>query len=284
MKIRDAYKALAELFRSTTIPTPDLDARLLLAKLCDLSPTDIRISEQVMTALQLTLLAQWQQRRLAHEPVGRIIGERGFWTLDLDVTQDTLEPRPDTETLVELVLATFSGRRDTPLTFCDLGTGSGAIVLSLLSEWPHATALATDMSFAALQTARGNAVKAGLQKRVSFVCGHWMSALNTKFDVIVSNPPYIPTAQCAQLAPNVRNYDPLLALNGGADGLRNYRLIAQQAQHCLKAGGCVSVEIGHDQNEAVTQIFASQNFTVVNAKKDLGGHVRALIFSSLNNT
>ena len=278
MKICDAYQALKDVFRANAFYAADLDARLLLAALSGLSPTDVRISTRELSKVQQEQLNEWQRRRLAHEPVGRIIGRRGFWTLELELSKATLEPRPDTETLVELALATLSARRDDMLEILDLGTGSGAIALSLLSEWRQAKAVATDLSFEALRTARGNAINSGLQNRISFACGHWMSALNKKFDLIVSNPPYISSGNCAQLAPEVQLYDPLLALDGGEDGLRDYRLIADTARGYLAQGGFIIVEIGHDQSEAVADIFAFQNFALVNAKKDLGGHVRALCF------
>lgn len=220
-------------------------------------------------------------RRLAGEPVHRIMGYREFFGLRLELSEATLEPRPDTEALVELVrdLVAVRGQQDDELAILDLGTGTGAIVLALLKLLKNAKATATDIARNALDTAVKNARNHGLSSRLSVIRGNWFDAVEGRFDVIVSNPPYIPSAVVPTLDIEVREHDPLAALDGGKDGLEPYRAIAAGAAMHLAPEGIVAVEIGFDQAKDVTAIFAAFGFGLVELRKDLGGRDRALAFA-----
>jgi release factor glutamine methyltransferase len=212
-------------------------------------------------------------RRLAGEPVDRVIGRRGFWTLDIKVTPDVLSPRSDTETIVRAVLQDVEQRQATlkPLRILDLGTGSGAILLALLAALPMADGLGIDISEAALAVARENAERNGLSARASFRLGHWASNLEGQFDIIVSNPPYIPAADIAGLEPEVRDFDPHVALDGGEDGLEPYRIILSQITPLLAPEGLVAFEFGQGQGPDVGAIARSNGFDVFCFSDDLNG-------------
>lgn len=258
-----------------------LDARVLVEDLTGTSRTDLlarpdmgvraEIAEKVAAALA---------RRVAGEPVHRILGAREFYGLRFSLSPDTLEPRPDTEALVDLALPFVRSVCDASGTcrILDLGTGTGAIPLALLSQEPRARAVATDISPGALATARDNAEALGLADRVRFVLSDWFAEVDGVFDLIVSNPPYIPSSEIAALAPEVRSFDPLRALDGGADGLGPYRIIARDAERHLAPGGAVMVEIGAGQGADVAGIFAECGFRHDGSRRDLGGHERALSF------
>lgn len=252
-----------------------LDARLLLQAAAGLSHSDIvawpgrTIEEDALIHFQAFL-----DRRSAHEPVSRILGSREFYGRDFRVTPDVLDPRPDTETLVDAALAVM-----TPgLRVLDLGAGSGAIIVTLLAECPSATGVAVDISEAALTVAKGNAEALGVGARMAFMQGNWFQPVIGRFGLIVSNPPYIPDHDIDGLAPDVKDFDPHGALAGGADGLDAYRAIAAGAMDHLEADGWVMVEIGAGQANGVTGIFASHGFRTMGQHRDLGGHVRCLAF------
>ncbi len=210
--------------------------------------------DQPLAEAERARLESKLSRRAAHEPVSRIVGRRHFWTLDLAVSPDTLDPRPDTESLIETVVAAIPDRK-TPLTILDLGTGTGALLIALLSEYPEATGIGVDLSEGALATARINAESHGLGDRAAFAAGHWTDGVAGPFDVIVSNPPYIDSGDLAGLPPEVREHDPMLALDGGADGLDAYRAIIPAIPHLLGARrACRFSEIGEGQGDAVTRI------------------------------
>lgn len=214
-------------------------------------------------------VAQLMQRRLGGESVARILGHREFFGLDFVLGPATLEPRPDTELLVELALRRLppGGR------LLDLGTGTGCIPIAILHSRPDATGLATDLSPDALEVARANAMRHGVAERLDFAQGDWFGALAgpDSFDLIVSNPPYIETAVIADLAPEVRGHDPLLALDGGPDGLAPYRIIAAEAHRWLRPGGSLVVEIGFDQGERAATLFAAAGYAGVEVHQDLAG-------------
>jgi release factor glutamine methyltransferase len=218
-------------------------------------------------------------QRLSGKPVDRIIGWRGFWTLDLGLNAATLSPRPDTETLVEAALAWLRANPPphAPLLL-DLGTGTGAILLALLSELPDATGLGIDIAEQAVEMAQLNAARHNLATRVRFQIGNWFEGLTYPFDLIVSNPPYIRRHEIAALAAEVRSHDPVIALDGGDDGLDAYRAIAVQARRFLSPGGAIVLEIGAGQAQDVTAIFSKDGFMAGPRRKDLGGHERALVF------
>lgn len=255
--------------------TPELDARLLLQAATGLTREDMilepgrRIAEAELQRLHALL-----ERRARREPVSRILGEREFYGRPFRVTPATLDPRPDTETLIEAALALMPRAA----RILDLGTGTGVIAVTLLAERPDATAVATDLSPAALDVARENAERTGVTDRLTLLQGSWLEPVLGVFDVIASNPPYIPAGDIAGLSPDVRNFDPGLALVGGADGLDPYRAIASRSAEHLAAGGHVLVEIGAGQAEDVEAIFAAAGFGTAGRYKDLGGHVRCLAF------
>lgn len=219
-------------------------------------------------------------RRLAREPVYRILGEREFFGLPLKLSKETLEPRPDTETLVDRMIPYLReavGRKGT-CELIDLGTGTGAICLALLSQVLDARGTATDISGDALATATANAAALGLADRFRPLLSNWYEKVDGRYDVIVSNPPYIRSSVVTELEPEVRLHDPAAALDGGEDGLDAYRAIVSQAGHHLEASGVIGLEIGFDQKEAVTALFYAENFRLREEAKDLGGNDRVLIF------
>lgn len=256
--------------------TPTLDARLLLQAAAGLSREDLILGpDRPLTPEQLARFESFIARRERHEPVSRILGEREFYGRAFRVTPDTLDPRPDTETIIEAALPLMpKGAR-----LLDLGTGTGAIAITLLAERPDASGVATDLSPAALAVAAENARSLGVADRLALREGSWFAPVDGRFDIILSNPPYIPSGDIAGLAPDVRNFDPSLALSGGTDGLDPYRLIAAGAAAHLAAGGHVLVEIGAGQAEDIEAIFAAAGFRPAGRHRDLGGHDRGLAFN-----
>ena len=275
-----ALKHLRDAFSKAGIETPELDARLLLEwatgadRLAVLTSPELNI-EADETAKLLDALT----RRLGGEPVHRIIGRRGFYGLEFELSKETLEPRPDTECLVGLVLKHLKGRENKAFPMLDLGTGTGIIAISLLANLPNARAVATDISSGVLETCERNAEANGVQKRLTCLQSNWFDSVEGRFDLIVSNPPYIPTKVISGLSREVRDFDPMRALDGGSDGLDAYRALAQGAAAHLAEKGIVALEIGHDQRRSVSRIFEDAGFELLEAARDLGGNDRALLFS-----
>ncbi|MDP3255846.1 MAG: peptide chain release factor N(5)-glutamine methyltransferase [Bosea sp. (in: a-proteobacteria)] len=218
-------------------------------------------------------------RRLAGEPFWRILGEREFWGLPFRLSPATLEPRPDSETLIAAALDQLGARRQEPLRILDLGTGTGCLLVTLLRECPAASGIGIDLSSEACETARMNAALNGVAGRALLGVGSWTDGLDGRFDLIVSNPPYIPSADIATLDAVVRDHDPLLALDGGRDGLDPYRIFARTLPDRLADGGHVVLEIGAGQEEDVKAIMRGGGFIWRGSRSDLGGHPRALIFA-----
>lgn len=281
LTVEAARRALAAQFKNHDIESPDLDARLLIGAALGLSHTGLAVqATRKITADEAKAIDRSAQRRIAHEPVARILGHKEFWGLDLRISEATLVPRPDTETVVEAALdALRNGSHATKTPrIADIGTGSGAILLALLSELPQATGVGTDISAAALATAEQNAQQLGLADRASFIRCNYAAGLSGTFDFIVSNPPYIRSADIAALDPDVRDHDPHLALDGGADGLAAYRAITPQAAGLLARHGCLIFEVGYDQSAPVSEIMRAAGLTVSPAPKaDLGGVHRAVM-------
>ena len=262
-------------FEAAGIESAALDARLLLQHAAALTHEDIAADpDRKIGAAGARRFRELAARRAAREPVSRILGEREFHGRGFEVTPAVLDPRPDTETLVDAALALAQR----PGLVLDLGTGSGAIIVTLLAEWPQATGVATDLSAAALDVAARNARRHKVNGRVRFVHGNWFEGLTGHFDLIVSNPPYIALGEIAGLAADVRDFDPLRALDGGPDGLEAYRRIAVGAGGHLAPSGAVLVEIGAGQAAAVETIFQAARLTCRGRFADLGGHVRCLSF------
>ncbi|MBY6262461.1 peptide chain release factor N(5)-glutamine methyltransferase [Azospirillum sp. 412522] len=262
--------------REAGVDTPELDVRYLLEHALSLTRTDfVTRSEQTIPDADAARALSLVERRAAREPVGRILGHREFWTIDLALNPDTLEPRPDTETVVEAVLAAIPDRK-APLRLIDFGTGTGCILLALLSELPNASGLGVDLSRLAVEGATGNAERNGLAARARFQTGDWANGIKDRFDIVVSNPPYIPSADIATLEPEVREHDPLRALDGGPDGLEPYRIIAADLPRLLMPGGMVAFEVGQGQAEDVAALVEAQGLGETAILCDLGGVKRCV--------
>jgi release factor glutamine methyltransferase len=274
--VETARRALATRFRQQGIDSAELDARLLTGDAFGLDLTGlIAATTRIVTPDEAAHLENFLQRRLAGEPVARILGVKEFWGLTLNLSAATLVPRPDTETVVELALEVC--RRQERRRIADIGTGSGAILLALLSELPDATGVGTDISLEALGTARDNAARLGLTPRAAFVACNYTAALSGPFDLIVSNPPYIRSADIAGLDREVREYDPPRALDGGPDGLAAYRAIAPDAARLLAPGGTLIVEAGYGQSGPIEELMSASGLTPdVPPKADLAGIPRAV--------
>jgi release factor glutamine methyltransferase len=276
MTVAQARRALAQAFRTAGIDAPDLDARLLVGHALALDLTGLAVNgDRVLGAEDASRIEALAKRRLAREPVAYILGVKEFWGLPLRVGRGTLVPRPETETVVEEALAAIGGARDRPLRIADLGTGSGAILLALLTELPNATGVGTDISCDPLAVARANAGALGLQSRTRFIMCNFGTALPGGFDLVVSNPPYVASGDIEGLAREVRR-EPRLALDGGADGLDAYRAIAADARRLLAPGGRLVVELGAGQEVTVAELFRLVGLATAPARTDLSGIPRAL--------
>jgi release factor glutamine methyltransferase len=259
------------------IDTARLDARLLLGEVLNLETADlVAHPERPLAAPESERFHDLIARRCRHQPVSQLLARREFWGLTFRVTADTLTPRPETETLVEQALARIPERTQA-LRILDLGTGTGCLLLALLHELPRATGLAIDRSAAALAVARVNAAALGLAARAEFRLGDWMNGLSERFDLIVSNPPYIATSEMEQLSAEVARHEPHLALHGGADGLDCYRAIARGLGRCLRPDGRLLLEIGAGQADSVVAIFAAAGFASAGRHDDLAGFARCLV-------
>jgi release factor glutamine methyltransferase len=278
--IEAARRALTARLKSERIDSAELDARILVGAVMGLDLTGmISAAARLLTTDEAATLEDFTRRRIAGEPVARIIGIKEFWGLPLQLSAATLVPRPDTETLVELALEMLRAtpHPDRPLRIADIGTGSGAILLALLSELPDAHGTGTDISADALQTAHINAVHLRLANRATFIACDYAAALSGLFDLIVSNPPYIRTIEIAALATEVRDHDPLRALDGGADGFDAYRALIPQAVRLLAPAGILVVEVGQGQSEGVERLMSAAGLTLPRPPKaDLAGLPRAV--------
>jgi release factor glutamine methyltransferase len=277
--IATARQTLAEKFRQAGIDSADADARLLIAHALGIDRAAlIANGERTLSPHEAKTVDAFAERRLKREPVARIFGYKEFWSLSLQISEAVLVPRPETETVIEagLDFVVRGGLRMESLRILDIGTGSGALLLALLSELPHARGTGTDISIPALDIARINAERHALASRCTFVNCDIAANVPGPFDLIVSNPPYVAHGDIAMLAPEVRDYDPILALDGGSDGLNGYRAIAHEARRLLATGGRLIVELGVDQEPAVRALFTDAGLTVDAARKDLAEIPRAL--------
>ncbi len=260
-------------FQNIGIETAALDARLLLQAACGLSHEQIIAdADDVLDQRSIKIFEHYVSRRALFEPVSRILGSREFYGREFRVTPAVLDPRADTECVVDLALGLIKD----PCTFLDIGTGSGAIAITLCAERKDWKGVASDVSQQALDVATDNASTHDVKHQLQFHCASWFDGVSERFDLIISNPPYIKSD--AALMPDVKNFDPHLALFGGQDGLDAYRAIAKRAASHLKSNGFVVVEIGADQEVEVANIFAANRFKHVASAKDLAGHVRGLAF------
>ena len=278
--IEEAVRLVAQMFKLAGIDEALVDARALIGYALKLSRAQLLShADRILEAREINAISALAARRLKHEPVSRILGHREFWDLDIYVSPDVLVPRPETETVVEAALDIVlrSGMRLEKLRILDIGTGSGALLLALLQELPNAVGIGSDVSEAAIAVARGNAERNDLARRVHFVVCNIADGLAGPFELVVSNPPYIPHGEIATLMPEVRDYDPSLALDGGTDGLDAYRAIARDAPRILAPRSHLIVELGMGQESAVAALFQQSGLTVSPARADLAGIPRALV-------
>jgi len=273
-------KFLGETFRSAGIDTAQRDARLLLLNAAGISHLDLIQSPRETLGHEVAeKLSDQIARRLKREPVARILGEWEFWSLPFTLSPATLVPRPDSETVVAAALIALKERRHASdgLRILDLGTGTGCLLISLLHELPGATGIGVDLHDEAVQTAWLNAKRNAVDQRAEFIVSNWGEKLNTRFDLIISNPPYIPDRVINGLEPEVREHDPRLALSGGTDGLDAYRAIADHLTDLLAPGGIVGLEIGSDQSETVSGLYRRAGYEIEGPFADFGARPRALI-------
>ena len=272
-RIASALRAAAVALRGAGIENPAREARLLLVHALGLPAASLPDPALVIATADFEALLA---RRLAHEPMALILGRQGFWTLDLEVSPATLIPRPDSETLIEAALAAFPDRGQVR-RILDLGTGTGCLLLAALAEFPQAFGLGTDRSPAAAALARRNAAANGLSERAAFLCADWAAPIVGRFDLILSNPPYIETADIVGLMPDVANFEPTSALDGGPDGLAAYRQIIPALPALLAAGGIAVLELGQYQAAAVAEIAGRFGFAPPQTRADLAGITRASV-------
>ena len=284
LSVADARRRVASMLAVNGIPSENLDARLLVGAALKIDHTAlVSDPDRVLSVDDAKTLSALTTRRLNREPIARIVGHSEFWSLTFRLSPDTLVPRPETETVVESAVDAVQNRKADALRIADIGTGSGAILLALLRELPNAFGIGTDRSIDAIATARGNAADLGLLDRVAFAACDYSSALGGSFDLIVSNPPYIPSADIAHLQLDVRGHDPHLALDGGADGLAAYRAIAADARRLLGARGILVVELGAGQLAAVSDVMANAGLGPSGpVRPDIRGIPRALTLAVLS--
>jgi len=272
----EAQRELTQAFAAAGVATPALDARLLLCAGLGIGHIDL-VRDPACAIGDAAALASLAQRRIAGEPVARILGRREFYGLDFALSPAVLDPRPDTEILVDAAFAALAGREGQPLRLLDLGTGSGAILGALLAQLPAAFGLGVDRSEAACRVARDNLGALGFAGRSAIVCGDWTTPIGGRFDAIVSNPPYIATGEIEELAAEVRRHDPYAALDGGADGLNAYRILTPAVAQLLRPGGIIAFEVGAGQADSVAALLEVTGTLKQGARlRDLAGHVRVV--------
>lgn len=270
----NAWKSAQTRLKAAHIDSPAIDARLLLEAATGATRTDILTDPQrQLSAEAATLLDTYLARREKREPVARILGRKGFWKLLLNLTPAVLVPRPETECLVDMILKRTMANQ--AFSMADLGTGSGAILLSVLSERPAARGVGTDISEDALAVARDNAASLGIEGRAALLRTSWGSGLgDSGFDIVASNPPYIRSDVIPTLDPEVKDHDPHLALDGGASGLEAYEALAPEIYRLLKPGGLAFLEIGFDQSKEVEELMRNAGFHAVETYLDLSNQPR----------
>lgn len=273
----EARRSLARAFAATAIESAELDARVLLCAALGIDHAGLIRDPDRPLGAAAALVGAFASRRLRREPVSRIVGHKEFWGARFEIDSAVLDPRPDTETLIEAALGHVGGGLDKEWRILDLGVGSGAILCALLQGLPRSFGVGVDLSPAACAIARGNLEALGLASRGAVVCGDWTLPLRGRFDLIASNPPYIARGEISGLEPEVRNFDPRLALDGGEDGLAAYRAIIPALADLLAPGGLIALELGLGQRKPVEGLFRAARLAAFGVRLDLGGHERIIL-------
>lgn len=276
----DAHRQLARTFAGIGLDSAALDARLIICAALCIDHADLIRDPDLPIGAAAERIGELACRRANREPTSRILGRREFWGLPFEISPAVLDPRPDTEILVDVVTTSFAQRRSATLRILDLGVGSGAILAALLTRFPNARGLGVDVSQAACRIAKRNLEALGIGPRGRIVCGDWASSLAGAFEIIVANPPYVASTEFEGLAPEVRNYDPKLSLDGGIDGLAAYRAFLPTLKGLLSNDGVLGLEIGPGQAGCVTRLLASAGFADVVVHCDLAGRERTLVARS----
>ncbi|PCK00251.1 MAG: protein-(glutamine-N5) methyltransferase, release factor-specific [Zetaproteobacteria bacterium] len=280
LKLKSFYNNIISLLEEAGLDTPDLDARFMIEERTSYDWSDIIARpDDPITQSQYTKIMEDVQARLAGKPLSRIFGYREFWGLDFELSPDTLDPRPDSELIIDIALKNFPDRKQ-PLEILDLGTGSGCLLVSLLFEFENARGYGIDLSLGAVTCAKQNAQKNHVSDRSHFLCGSWMESIDKKFDLIVSNPPYISNQVIANLSNEVKNHDPIIALDGGRDGLTPYKELFPQLKNFLNTNGIALFEIGYDQEKDVMRLAEESGFAQRTVYFDLAGNPRVVDISS----
>jgi release factor glutamine methyltransferase len=281
MKIKDIKRVFQEKLEKEGIKNPSLEVNILLSYILKLDTNKLILnSEKTLTRTQIQKFEHLINRRLNGEPISHLTGKKAFWDFEFAVDRNTLEPRPDSETLIEAVLKIYKNSTEKNLSILDLGTGSGCLILTLLKLFPNATGLGIDISSKALKIARRNAKSLNVNNRIKFIKNNWNQNITEIFDIIISNPPYIPAKQIQFLQKEIRNFEPGLALDGGNSGLDCYEYIAKNIKTNLAKNGKIFLEIGYKQDTPVIDIFQKNNFNLFSTSRDLNGIIRILCFNA----
>lgn len=278
MKIKELWEISKKKLKKRGIENPSLEINILLSKILNIDEKNLILNfEKNLSSEQFKRFEKSLERRLNGEPISHIIGKRGFWDFEFIVNENVLDPRPDSETLIEAVLEVYKNK-DERLKILDLGVGSGCLLITLLKLFPNASGVGTDISLKALDVVKKNAEKLSVQNRIKLIQSDWNKNVEEKFNIIISNPPYIPTKKIQTLQKEVRDFEPRQALDGGKDGLDCYRHLAKNVGQNLAKNGRIFLEIGKGQESDIVKIFQKNGFKLKFAKKDLGGIVRVLCF------
>ena len=279
MLLSELQKKITKILAEGGIETNSLDARIILKEIFNFDEKELILnSDLILSESKISKVQKIITRRLSFEPVSKIFGKRDFYNSTFSISDDVLDPRPETENIVEIA-NNFILEKGYE-SFIDLGTGSGCIILSILKENKNLTAVGVDISIDAINIAKKNSKDMNLEKRSSFLVSNWLSSIYSSYDLIISNPPYIPSDEIITLSKTVKNFDPLISLDGGQDGLKCYKEIAQDINRVINKNGRVILEIGYNQAHDVIKIFESKEFKLLKIYNDINGLNRILTFES----
>ncbi len=277
MILKEIQRKLCNNFSTIGIETPELDARIILKEILSLDDKDLILKESLdIPEEMIEKIITIESRRLNGEPISKIFKKRDFYNSTFIISNDVLDPRPETELIVEI--ANNYINKNEVKNILDLGTGSGCILLSILKENRMINGLGIDLSKEAISIAKQNSKKLNLETQSNFLVSNWMSSVNYKYDLVVSNPPYIASEDIKKLSKSVKIYDPILSLDGGDDGLNSYRLIASDLKRIISMNALIIIEIGYNQSLQVTDIFKKNDFKLIKKYNDINGLDRVLTF------